>query len=409
MYNEEAHCEVVVERACRMEWPRDRVLIQICDDSTRDDIKRRIDAKAAAMAAAGHAVMVVRRPANVGYKAGNMVNGMAAVRALPWEYVAVFDADFEMPPDFLYQTVWHMAEDPKLAFVQTRWTFTNGYDNLLTWTQKVGLGYHFAVEQRARSFMRTFFGFNGTGGVWRRAAMDAAGGWNMDSTVEDMDLSVRTYVHGWKFRYLDWVHCPNELPPTLSAYKTQQFRWNSGPMVVLKKELRTIWATDKVNIADRLSCSYFFFRFLYTAALTIVCLLCPAIVIWLDPWVWAWPNAAFLVSGNASAVVYMWLVGPLFWPYFLVQTGLGYFRVFAMASGIAGSEKSKSWKVTKKFGKGKMGGRVYHKPYTLELLLAVYYLGMTFAACWYRLYLLGSFTWILVFTFTALSFGDYLF
>jgi hypothetical protein len=177
--------------------------------------------------------------------------------------------------------------------------------------------------------MCTFFGFNGTGGVWRRTALEGAGGWNMDSTVEDMDLSIRAYVQGWKFRcgergvlghlnaqfdlmvaaptseglmfacaprravlaalasmehapgwlqdgvfgrpcgpntaprYLDWVHCPNELPPTLSAYKTQQFRWNSGPMVVLKQMLATIWTTDKVNFFDRLSCSYFFFRYLF--------------------------------------------------------------------------------------------------------------------------------------------------
>lgn len=105
----------------------------MCDDSTRDDIKRRIDAKASALAAAGHAVLVVRRPANVGYKAGNMVNGLRSLIDVPWEYVAVFDADFEMPPDFLYQTVWHMEEDARLGFVQARWTFTNSYDNLLTW------------------------------------------------------------------------------------------------------------------------------------------------------------------------------------------------------------------------------------------------------------------------------------
>lgn len=107
--------------------------------------------------------------------------------------------------------------------------------------QQVCLTYHFAVEQRARSFLRTFFGFNGTAGVWRRTAMEQAGGWNMESTVEDMDLSLRAYLNGWKFKYLHWVGCPNELPPTMSAYKTQQYRWNSGPMVVIK-QLVSIWA-----------------------------------------------------------------------------------------------------------------------------------------------------------------------
>jgi len=114
-------------------------------------------------------------------------------------------------------------------------------------------------------------------------------------------------------------------------------------------------------------------RFIYSAFLTIVCLACPAVVIWLDPWRWQWPNLAFLISGNTSALVFFWLVGPLFWPYFLFQTGVGYFRVFAMVSGLVGSQKSKAWKVTKKFGKGKKLGRVHHKPYTLELLMALYY------------------------------------
>lgn len=155
---------------------------------------------------------------------------------LPYEYVAIFDADFEMPYDWLFQTIWHLERDKNLGFVQTRWCFTNGYDNLLTWVQQVSLNFHFSVEQRARSFLRTFFGFNGTAGVWRRryacvgwvvvrglcasshsvvihlrvilvypvlcSAMEEAGGWNMDSTVEDMDLSLRAYLKGWKFRWV---------------------------------------------------------------------------------------------------------------------------------------------------------------------------------------------------------------
>jgi beta-mannan synthase len=152
------------------------------------------------------------------------------------------------------------------------------------------------------------------------------------------------------------VHCPNELPPTLSAYKTQQFRWNSGPMVVLKEMLSTVWTTDKVNLGDRLSCSYFFFRFIYSAFLTVVCVGCPAVVIWLDPWKWDWPNLLFLVSGNTSALVFWWLVGPLFWPYFLFQTGVGYFRVYAMFSGLAGSAKSKAWKVSGRLEVGRLEG-----------------------------------------------------
>lgn len=150
--------------------------------------------------------------------------------------------------------------------------------------------------------------------------------------------------------------------------------------------------------------------FIYSAFLTAVCLACPAVIIWLDPWRWEWPNALFLASGNTAALAFCWFAGLLFWPYFLLQTGVGYFRVYAMASGLAGSRKSKGWKVTKKFGSDGLGGRgAYHRPYMLELALCVYYVGMTAAACLERLWLLGSFTSIMAVTFAALSFGDHLF
>ncbi|WIA17795.1 hypothetical protein OEZ85_009307 [Tetradesmus obliquus] len=409
MYNEEAHCEVVIERACNMIWPRDRIIIQACDDSTREDVKLRIDARVAQMQQRGHHCLATRRAVNKGFKAGNMINGMSFLNEVPWEFVAVFDADFEMPPDFLFQTIWHMQQDSRLGFVQGRWSFTNGYDNMLCWMQQVCLNYHFAVEQRARSWLRTFFGFNGTAGVWRRTAMEQAGGWNMESTVEDMDLSLRAYLNGWKFKYLHWVGCPNELPPTMSAYKTQQYRWNSGPMVVIKQLVTRIWTTDAVTFWDRISCSYFFFRFIYSAFLTVICLVCPAIVIWLDPWSWTWAPMAFLIAGNTSAACFVWFAGLLFWPYFLMQTGVGYFRVYAMLNGLAGSKKSGTWKVTKKFGKGGLGNRVYHKPYMLELVMALLFFGYAFAAVWHGVYLLGSFCWVMAWTFVMISFGEYLF
>lgn len=202
----------------------ENTMLQACDDSTRLDVQRRIDAKVAEMQDRGFNCLVTRRPVNKGFKAGNMINGMeyldtvrvkshlhrqsfhhygvhtglcAALQSvaalglgrpcsdyydllpcmchlqavqLPYEFVAIFDADFEMPPDFLFQTIWHLQCDARLAFVQTRWTFTNGFDNLLCWMQQSALSYHYAVEQRARSHLRTFFGFNGTAGVKLQAA-----------------------------------------------------------------------------------------------------------------------------------------------------------------------------------------------------------------------------------------------
>jgi hypothetical protein len=282
---------------------------------------------------------------------------MQRVASVPWTHVAVFDADFEMPADFLLQTVHPLERDPRLAFVQARWTFeTNAGQNLLTWAQRVGMDFHFAVEQRARAALGTFFGFNGTAGTWRRAALERSGSWSVSTTVEDMDLSLRAYLMGWRFAYLHWVCCASELPPTFSAYRTQQRRWQAGPMQVLKQLIGRVWTSRGVKLRDRLSCTYFFFRFLYSGFLTVVCLLCPAVVLWLDPWEWAAPQIAFLVAGNASAVVLVWFCGLLFWPYFLFQTAAGYFRVYAMALGLLGADKVKGWQVTKKFGGAGGGG-----------------------------------------------------
>lgn len=282
---------------------------------------------------------------------------MKQLDGVPWTHVAIFDADFEMPADFLLQTVHPLERDPRLAFVQARWTFeTNAGDNLLTWAQRVGMDYHFAVEQRARSALGTFFGFNGTAGTWRRSAIERSGSWSVSTTVEDMDLSLRAYLLGWRFRYLHWVRCASELPSTFRAYRGQQRRWQAGPMQVLRQLIGRVWTAAGVRLPDRLSCTYFFFRFLYSGFLTVVCLLCPAVVLWLDPWEWGGAEIAFLVAGNASAAVMVWFCGLLFWPYFLFQTAAGYFRVYAMALGIFGADKVKGWEVTKKFGVSAGGG-----------------------------------------------------
>jgi cellulose synthase/poly-beta-1,6-N-acetylglucosamine synthase-like glycosyltransferase len=148
---------------------------QVCDDSTREAVRKKVDAAVISALEQGHNVQLVRRDNRSGFKAGAMVDGMKRVEDQGFEFVAIFDADFEPPEDFFYQTIVHMMRDDNLAFVQTRWTFTNS-NSLLTWAQKVGLEFHFAVEQRARSFLGQFFNFNGTAGVWRIKAINDAGG-----------------------------------------------------------------------------------------------------------------------------------------------------------------------------------------------------------------------------------------
>lgn len=140
------------------------LIVQVCDDSTRESVRQKVDAAVISCLEQGHNVQLVRRDNRSGYKAGAMVDGMQRVEDQGFEFVAIFDADFEPPEDFLYQTVIHMVRDDNLAFVQTCWTFTNS-ESILTWAQKVGLDFHFAVEQRARSFLGHFFNFNGTAGM----------------------------------------------------------------------------------------------------------------------------------------------------------------------------------------------------------------------------------------------------
>jgi hypothetical protein len=166
--------------AANRHQPPPTAALQVCDDSTREAVRKKVDAAVISALEKGHNVQLVRRDNRSGFKAGAMVDGMKRVEDQGFEYVAIFDADFEPPEDFFYQTVVHMMRDDNLAFVQTRWTFTNS-NSLLTWAQKVGLEFHFAVEQRARSFLGQFFNFNGTAGVWRIKAINDAGGWESDT------------------------------------------------------------------------------------------------------------------------------------------------------------------------------------------------------------------------------------
>ncbi|KAI8476756.1 MAG: nucleotide-diphospho-sugar transferase [Monoraphidium minutum] len=407
MYNEDAHCDLIIQRCCKVMWPSHRILIQVCDDSTREAVRKKVDAAVISALEQGHNVQLVRRDNRSGFKAGAMVDGMKRVEDQGFEYVAIFDADFEPPEDFFYQTVIHMMRDDNLAFVQTRWTFTNS-NSLLTWAQKVGLEFHFAVEQRARSFLGHFFNFNGTAGVWRIKAIDDAGGWESDTVVEDMDLSLRVYLRGWRSIYLHDVCCPNELPSTLSAYKTQQFRWLSGPMQIVRKSFANIFFCKEIGFFSKLNCYWFFCRYFVFALVTLVALLASPIVLWLDPWVWGFPTIFFLVSANVAVVVYLYFT-LLSYIFLLFSVVLGYFKLWAMISGILGLKKSKSWKVTLKFAANDSNNwlRSYHKPYTLELALFAYYGAMLGLSIWYENWGLVAYNAVMSMAFLIVSFGDY--
>lgn len=235
LYNERFVAERLLDAAARLDWPADRLEIQVLDDSS-DDTRQLVDARAAFWRERGVNLRVVRRENREGYKAGALAEGLETAAG---EFVAIFDADFIPAPDFLRATVpWF--RDPGVGMVQTRWSFVNADHSWFTGIQSLLLGPHFSIEHRVRYRRGLFFNFNGTAGVWRRSAIDEAGGWQSDTVTEDLDLSYRAQMAGWRFVYRDEYHVPSELPVTLAALRSQQQRWAKGSIQTARKILPTL-------------------------------------------------------------------------------------------------------------------------------------------------------------------------
>ncbi len=223
MFNEQHVAERVIEAACAIDYSADLLEVQVLDDSTDDsaDLARRCCER---LAAAGHCVRYIHRDNRDGFKAGALANGLESAQG---EFIMVFDADFVPPPDVVRRVIDHFRVE-KLCMVQLRLSHLNRHDSLLTEIQAMFLDGHFVIEQTARAGGGRWFNFNGTAGMWRRTCIDDAGGWQHDTLTEDTDLSYRAQMKGWRFRYLPTVTCPAEVPPTVSAFLTQQHRWNKG-------------------------------------------------------------------------------------------------------------------------------------------------------------------------------------
>ena len=223
IYNERYVAERVIDAACAMEWPRERLEVQVLDDSddeTVDIVARRV----ARWRRRGLRVEHVRRATRQGFKAGALTCGMELTRA---PFIAIFDADFVPPPDFLRRTIASF-DDPRIAFVQARWGHLDESYSLFTRLQALAIDFHFLVEQAVRSACGYFTNFTGTAGVWRREAIEDAGGWSADTLTEDLDLSYRAQLLGWKAAYLEDLVVPEELPVSIDAYRRQQSRWATG-------------------------------------------------------------------------------------------------------------------------------------------------------------------------------------
>jgi len=236
VFNERYVVERLVDAVCKLDYPRDRLEIQVLDDST-DDTVDIVHAKVTQLEQEGFCIKQLRRVDRRGFKAGALEAGLACAKG---EYLAIFDADFVPPSDFLQKTIpWF--NDSGVGMVQTRWGHLNEKYSLLTWVQSIFLDGHFLIEHTARNRSGAFFNFNGTAGIWRRTAIMNSGGWQHDTLTEDLDLSYRAQMNGWRFVFLPDVVCPAELPVDINAFKTQQNRWTMGAVQTAKKMLPTIW------------------------------------------------------------------------------------------------------------------------------------------------------------------------
>ena len=236
IFNEIYVAERLLRSVSQLDYPRDLLQIQVLDDSTDDT--REITANCAAeLRGRGFDVELIHRTDRTGFKAGALERGLATARG---EFVCILDADFVPPPHLLRKTI-DFFTDPKVGMIQTRWGHLNRGYSLLTRVQAMFLDGHLVLEQTARSRSGRFFNFNGTAGLWRKSCIKQAGGWQHDTLTEDLDLSYRAQLAGWKFVFLSDVVTPAELPVDMNGFKSQQHRWTKGSIQTCKKLLPAIW------------------------------------------------------------------------------------------------------------------------------------------------------------------------
>jgi cellulose synthase/poly-beta-1,6-N-acetylglucosamine synthase-like glycosyltransferase len=250
MYNEMYVVERLIDAVCEIEYPKDKLEIQVLDDSTDETVE--VVAKIVkAKQELGFDIQHVRRSNREGFKAGALKEGMKSAKG---KYIAIFDADFIPKKDFLRNTLRYFTHD-KIGLVQTRWEHLNEDYSILTKIQALALNGHFVIEQTVRNKAGFFIQFNGTGGVWLKECIEDAGNWHADTLTEDLDLSYRAQLKGWKFIYLRDFTTPAELPAEMNALKAQQFRWTKGAIETSKKLLPIVWK-GKIPLRVKLQATF---------------------------------------------------------------------------------------------------------------------------------------------------------
>ncbi|KAH9706356.1 putative xyloglucan glycosyltransferase 6 [Citrus sinensis] len=338
----------------REDWPKERMLVQILDDSDDLDVQLLIKAEVLKWQQRGVHIIYRHRLIRSGYKAGNLNSAMGCDYVKDYEFVAIFDADFQPTPDFLKKTIPYFKGNDDLALVQTRWSFVNKDENLLTRLQNINLSFHFEVEQQVNGVFINFFGFNGTAGVWRIKALEECGGWLDRTTVEDMDIAVRAHLCGWKFVYVNDVKCLCELPESYEAYKKQQHRWHSGPMQLFRMCFIDI-IRSKVSWAKKANLIFLFFLLrklvLPFYSFTLFCIILPLTMFIPEAELPAW--VVSYVPGFMSILNILPAPRsfPFIVPYLLFENTMSVTKFNAMISGLFRFGSSYEWIVTKKLGR----------------------------------------------------------
>ena len=395
MFNERLVAKRIIEKTCEVEYPRDKLQIQVLDDSTDDtvDIARQTVQEACAK---GFNVEYVHRTNREGYKAGALANGLKTATG---EFVTIFDADFVPEPSMLMRSIHHFT-NPKVCVVQTRWDHINREDSMLTRSQAIFLDGHFAIEHVARNRSERFMSFNGTAGTWRVSAIADAGGWHHDTLTEDLDLSYRAQLKGWKFVFLPDLTAPAELPPVMNAFKAQQFRWTKGGAQNALKLLPRVWLSKaplKVKVEAFFHLTGFTLH-LYMALL--VLLMFPAMYIQCIPletgslWRGLFDMTVFSLATMSAAVFYTasqieltkdWRIVLKYMPFMMaLGVGLCVSNTKAVIEALIG--KKSGFVRTPKFGSEQQDGAIVERvlkkrkwnwvPW-VELLVAAYMLACT--------------------------------
>ena len=394
IFNEQFVIDRLIEAVCAMDYPREKLEIQVLDDST--DETRQVAADIVARyAALGHPIVYIHRTNRYGYKAGALDGGLKVAKG---EFVAIFDADFVPPTDWLMKVIHHFAE-PEIGMVQTRWTHLNRDYSMLTQIEAILLDGHFVLEHGARYRSGDFFNFNGTAGMWRIKAISDGGGWQHDTLTEDTDLSYRSQLAGWKFKYLPHVECPSELPIEMTAFKTQQARWAKGLIQTSIKMLPKIFRSDvpkriKIEAVYHLTANLSYPLMVVMSALLIPAMVCRFYQGWFQMLLIDFP--LFTASSFSIAVFYVvsqrelfpktWMKTFLYLP-FLMALGIGLTVTNTKAVMEALFGMKSAFVRTPKFSVTKKGERSLAKKYRKRLKLAP----------WIELILGGFFGWAIVY------------